>query len=278
MAGGEQTPRRSESRRRAAFKGKLIGAVIGSLGGPMGTLLGGLLGHLFDRAEEEQSTLGNLQPGDTISPDGARFLSSLIGLSVAVVEAGGRARESQVAALKAFFRDNFPYGNEDQQILERIIDASFVKRRELDVTGLCRYYRITSSPAGRILLLRLLFKVAAMDTPRPGPEQLALIRAIAGMLAVEAAVFSSLEAEFVRSAPKGETLSCEQAYSILGVPQEAADQAVRSRYRKMASQHHPDRVASLGEEFVAVAEEKFKLISEAYSVIGLERGWAAPEG
>jgi DnaJ like chaperone protein len=279
---GRQGSGRSESQqwaplRRWKFKGKLIGALIGSLAGPIGTLLGGLLGHLFDRAKEEQTTLGSLRPGDSITAAGAKFLSSLIGLSVAVTGVGAEARDAQIAALKSFFRENFPYTEEDQRTLEWIIDESFRKRSELNVSALCRYYKSTSSPSGRLLLLRLLFKIAAVDSSGPSPEQLALIRLIAAALGVGAATVSSLQAEFHSPDRNVETLSREQAYSILGIPREAADEAVRSRYRRMAAQHHPDKVAILGEEFVAVAEEKFKLINEAYSVIGRERGWSGPE-
>ncbi|MBN1836061.1 MAG: DnaJ domain-containing protein [Spirochaetales bacterium] len=271
------------------FKGKLIGAVIGSLGGPLGSLLGGLLGHLFDRADEEAKTLKELRPGDSITSAQLGFLSSLIGLSVAVTEAGGEARAAEVTALKGFFRENFPYGEEDQDTLERIIDESFRKRGELDVEGLSRSYKETSSPGGRLLLLRLMFKIMAAVPPGPRPAQLALVRAIGEQLGVEASVLQTLEAEFQlggwrsgrgpgRAPCAVEGLSGEQAYAILGIPPEAGDTAVRSRYRRMAAQHHPDRVANLGEELVAMAEEKFKLIGEAYTVIGRERGWGSAEG
>ena len=37
--------------------------------------------------------------------------------------------------------------------------------------------------------------------------------------------------------------------------------------------NHPDKVASLGPEFVKVAEERFKAIQEAYEEIRRERGF-----
>jgi DnaJ like chaperone protein len=255
------------------FKGKLVGALVGSLAGPMGTLLGGLLGHLFDRADEEQDTLGNLRPGESVTAAQADFLSSLIGLAVIVSHAGGTAEAARIGALKAFFRENFPFGAEDQRTLEWIVDSAFQKRRSLRVTALCRYYKQTSSPGGRLLLLRLLFKIAALGPEDPTRAQLLLIRAIAAHLDVEGPLVSSLEAEFRVRAAATLGLSRDQAYAVLGLPPAAADDVVRSRYRRMAAQHHPDRVAALGEEFTAVAEEKFKLISEAYGVIGRERGW-----
>jgi molecular chaperone DnaJ len=51
-------------------------------------------------------------------------------------------------------------------------------------------------------------------------------------------------------------------YEVLGVPRDADDQAIKSAYRKLALQHHPDRNPGS-----AHAEEKFKEAAEAYSVL-----------
>lgn len=50
-------------------------------------------------------------------------------------------------------------------------------------------------------------------------------------------------------------------YEILGVPRTASADEIKSAYRKLALQYHPDRNKDHG------AEEKFKEISEAYAVL-----------
>jgi molecular chaperone DnaJ len=52
-------------------------------------------------------------------------------------------------------------------------------------------------------------------------------------------------------------------YEVLGVSRSATDQELKSAYRKLALQHHPDRNPAQKEE----AEEKFKEITEAYGVL-----------
>jgi molecular chaperone DnaJ len=52
-------------------------------------------------------------------------------------------------------------------------------------------------------------------------------------------------------------------YEVLGIGRQASEQAIKSAYRKLAMQHHPDRNPDSKEE----AEEKFKEITEAYSVL-----------
>jgi molecular chaperone DnaJ len=51
-------------------------------------------------------------------------------------------------------------------------------------------------------------------------------------------------------------------YEVLGVGREAGDQEIKSAYRKLALQHHPDRNPDDPD-----AEDRFKEASEAYSVL-----------
>ncbi len=52
-------------------------------------------------------------------------------------------------------------------------------------------------------------------------------------------------------------------YEVLGVSRDASDQEVKSAYRKLALQYHPDRNPGKAEE----ATERFKEITEAYAVL-----------
>ena len=51
-------------------------------------------------------------------------------------------------------------------------------------------------------------------------------------------------------------------YEVLGVSRSSSDQEIKSAYRKLALQYHPDRNPGNKE-----AEEKFKEAAEAYSVL-----------
>ena len=51
-------------------------------------------------------------------------------------------------------------------------------------------------------------------------------------------------------------------YNILGVSRSASADEIRSAYRKLAMQYHPDRNAGDKQ-----AEEKFKEVNEAYQVL-----------
>jgi len=52
-------------------------------------------------------------------------------------------------------------------------------------------------------------------------------------------------------------------YSVLGVPRDSSDEAIKARYRQLAMDLHPDRCAAGDSSSV----ERFKAVSEAYKVL-----------
>jgi len=53
-------------------------------------------------------------------------------------------------------------------------------------------------------------------------------------------------------------------YEILGLARPARLEEIKRAYRLQASRYHPDKVSHLGEEFQALAKEKFQEIQRAY--------------
>jgi hypothetical protein len=61
-------------------------------------------------------------------------------------------------------------------------------------------------------------------------------------------------------------------YSILGINRSATLDDIKHAYRDKAGKYHPDKVTHLGEEFQALAKEKFQDIQWAYETILKEKG------
>ena len=56
-------------------------------------------------------------------------------------------------------------------------------------------------------------------------------------------------------------------HQILGVQPGATKDEIQAAYKRLAKQYHPDRVASLGEEFRHLAERRMKVINAAYQAL-----------
>ena len=61
---------------------------------------------------------------------------------------------------------------------------------------------------------------------------------------------------------------------MLGVKPSVTDDELKSHYRKLVAENHPDKLIARGvpKEFVSIATEKVAAINEAYDQIAKERG------
>ncbi|MCU0767707.1 MAG: DnaJ domain-containing protein, partial [Gammaproteobacteria bacterium] len=79
-------------------------------------------------------------------------------------------------------------------------------------------------------------------------------------------------------APPGEAaraISLEDAYAILGVRPGDPPDAIRKAYRRLLSQHHPDKLVSKGlpDEMMRLASQKTHEIRQAYERIRAAHGF-----
>ena len=63
-------------------------------------------------------------------------------------------------------------------------------------------------------------------------------------------------------------------YVILGVARDATDDDIKSAYRKLVRENHPDRLVAQGlpQEFVDLANESLATINAAYEQVRPRRG------
>ena len=68
-------------------------------------------------------------------------------------------------------------------------------------------------------------------------------------------------------------MSKRDYYEVLGVNKNASDAEIKKAYRRLISQHHPDKLVSKGlpEEMMTLAAQKTHEIKQAYERIKSER-------
>ena len=129
----------------------------------------------------------------------------------------------------------------------------------------CRQIETNISYAQRLQLLNFLVMIAQADGVIVKEENDAL-REVAVNLGISSAdIDSMLNLQYGNS-------SLDAAYKVLGVSPDATDEEIKAAYRKMALKHHPDRVATLGEDVKKAAEKKFQEINNAKELIYKARG------
>ncbi len=71
-----------------------------------------------------------------------------------------------------------------------------------------------------------------------------------------------------RPAPAG-----KDPYAVLGIERAAGAGEIKRAYRKLISQHHPDKLGDVPDELKRRAEERAREINAAYGKIQDERGF-----
>lgn len=258
--------------------GKWIGGFLGWItGGPLGALAGIAIGALFDYGmnsvnTEDNSGTFNYNGGRGERPlyEGQRnsFLFALLVLASYIIKADGRVMHSEMEIVRRFLRQNFGDGAvaQGEDILKRLFDEQ--KRQgsyafKTTVQDCCAQIRDNLDYSQRLQLLNLLVIIAQADGAVPSEEIAALENCALWMGLSRADVDSMLNL-------KGDSL--DDAYKVLGVSPSASDDEVRRAYRRLALQHHPDRVATLGEDIRKAAEKKFQEINEAKERVFKARG------
>jgi DnaJ like chaperone protein len=77
-----------------------------------------------------------------------------------------------------------------------------------------------------------------------------------------------------RGAPPRRGPTLEDAYAVLNVSADASDAEVKRAYRRLMSQHHPDKLVAKGlpEEMMKLATQKTHEIRQAYDRVKAARG------
>ncbi|MGQ9616213.1 MAG: TerB family tellurite resistance protein [Spirochaetota bacterium] len=261
------------------YKGKLWGAAIGfSFGGPLGAIIGTAVGHLIDTSDTGGSFRVDTEPA---SPRGATqeltFITSLIFLLVGTARSDGSITVREIEAIKAFFRNQLGYRKVEYFIIDRIIDATVGKY--INLSEACADITRRTSYEERLFLIRLGYQVAVSDGPLNQSEE-DFIRKAATHLGIEEYDLLLVRGSFVRNQTGGkggspsDTQEKPDPYSVLGLKPDCSVEEIQRAYRNLARKYHPDRVLHLGHEFVQLAGEKFKAISEAYELIKQQRGFS----
>ena len=271
--------------------GKWIGGIIGWMaGGPLGALAGYLIGSLF---ESGLDAVNNPDNAGTFGYESGRssgfhnyeqayrqsyqqqaqgdrnsFLFALLVLASYIIKADGRAMHSEMELVRQMLRQNFGEAavSQGNDILKKLFDEQQRQGWEnfkRTVSDCCSQINRQMEYSQRLQLLNFLVMIAKADGHVDPTEVTAL---------KQCASWMGLSASEVDSMLNLDHDDLESAYKVLGVSPDATDAEVKKAYRRLALEHHPDKVAALGEDVRRAAEKKFQEINAAKERIWKARG------
>ena len=256
--------------------GKWIAGYLGWIVfGPIGGILGFLLGSFFDSTAQGGSV--NFGSGDSFGMGEAQnqsqgdrnsFLLSMLVMAAYIIKADGKVMHSEMELVRNFLRQNFGdvAAQQGNDILLRLFEEEQKQGRAAfrnTIRKGCEDAARHMDYSGRLQLLNFLVMIAQADGHVDQTEIVAL---------KEVAQWMQLPASEVDSMLHLSGDSLEDAYKVLGVEPTATDEELKKAYRRLALEHHPDRVAKLGDDVRRAAEKKFQEINAAKERIWKARG------
>ncbi|TDJ45049.1 MAG: co-chaperone DjlA [Gammaproteobacteria bacterium] len=261
--------------------GKAVGGVLGyAAAGPfrlVGLALGIMLGHQFDKglisgyATRRRAGFGSEKIQQL-------FFEMTFTLMGHIAKADGRVSEEDIRIARRLMHS---MALSPEQVQQAILffaagkSPDFRRSESLD--------RLHERLRGRRDLIRAFMEMQMQAALAAGPvrktkrELLWLVARSLGMGRVELAQIEALirAQRFRAGGEHSKQVGLADAFRVLGLDSSASDQEVKTAYRRLMNQHHPDKLVARGlpQSMMRVAAEKTQEIRAAYERVKTHRGF-----
>jgi DnaJ like chaperone protein len=256
-----------------------FGMIIGHL---PGAITGAVVGFVFDNLRHSQRKRATPEAGGFVGP-----LFTLLG---AVAKSDGRVSEAEIAiAERMMTRMKL-----DAELRKQaVVSFNVGKQPEFDVTqtitALRNWVGMRRDHAFPVLDVVIETVLAEGN---PAPEKMSILRQVALALRIsdmELMALMAMKGYAWNAGPRGQrnyghagggngysppqrSPQGPDPYAVLGIARDADDRAIKRAYRKLISEHHPDRLGDLPEDMRKQAESRASEINAAYDRIKEARG------
>ncbi len=220
-----------------------------------GWLIGGFLGAIIAYFLVQQimkSKVKNLE-----------FEIALLRICSILIKSDGKIDDNEVKTVKNFFINT--YGINRANRIFRQVKIS--KIRHYSLNQLVDVLKNRMSPANYYSILQLLYQIASSDGNISNEED-QLIFTVGFQLNFTKDRIIAVKSQFVNvKSNSNYDQELLQNLSILGLNENASIYEVKTAYRQLVKDFHPDRLTGVNDRIKDLAKEKFLLIQKAYEYL-----------
>ncbi|MEJ2731453.1 MAG: TerB family tellurite resistance protein [Deltaproteobacteria bacterium] len=250
--------------------GKLAFGSLGMLlGGPLGAIAGAALGHAL---VDKKTNLAR-QPGGAIPEpqfgyaENARaaFFISLFSILGKLSKIDGVVTKDEIGVVQDFI-SGLPIDETQKQFARQIFNEAKNSPYLIDDFASQLYRMVKNQPALLVSYFDLLFRIVAADGTFHPAEEAALKR-VKEIFHISDNQFEDIKAVYFDDIAKD--------YKMLNSTPESTNEEIKSNYKKLVKDFHPDVIISKGlpEEFIEFASDRFREIQTSYEKVRKERNF-----
>lgn len=253
--------------------GKGIGGLIGALvAGPFGSVVGALLGHQWDeKAAGLRGARGSVRAISQL------FFEVTFEVMGQIAKIDGRVSEGEVRVARRIMDGMQLTPDQVRNAIELFTRGKSADYPLADrIAALARQIGDRGGVARAFVQIQLQAVVGAGTVPA---EKRQLLWRVANALGVSRAELAQIEALVRGFAQHGSQAvavpSIEDDYRVLGVTAQSTNDEIKTAYRRLMNQHHPDKLVARGlpESMIGVAEQKTHEVRAAYERVKAKRGF-----
>ncbi len=252
-----------------AWWGKLIGGTLGFLaGGPIGALLGASFGHSFDDSTPKSDSWRAL-PGNQERVQAA-FFTATFSVMGYVAKADGKVTQDEINLANALMGE-MQLSSEQRELARSLFNQG--KEPGFEFDAIIEQFRVECHRRTNLLRMFLEIQVqAALADSRLDPKENEILQYLADHLGFSHEILQQIIQMVQGSSHHHEQpgkFGIDESYDILGVKPDTPMAEVKRAYRRLMSQHHPDKLVSKGlpEEMIQLANDKTHQIQTAWKTI-----------
>ncbi|MCY4051810.1 MAG: co-chaperone DjlA [Gammaproteobacteria bacterium] len=256
--------------------GKVVGGTIGlMLGGPLGALIGTAFGHSFDK----KKTRGAGQiPGDQERVQAA-FFAATFSIMGYVSKADGKVTPEEIDLARTVMTE-MSLDASQRELAKLLFQQG--KEPSFDADAILQQFRYECHRRTTLiqLFLEIQIESALADGQLHNKEESVLLD-IASKLGITDREYrgifdrvSGMQSGYSRVRSNSSKEHESDPYMVLGVTRDTPLHEIKKAYRRLMSQHHPDKLVSKGlpEEMVRIANQKTHEIRTAWKTIQAQHG------
>jgi len=189
---------------------------------------------------------------------------ALLKISSLLIKADGSVDSNEIQLVQSYFRNTLGLSKSNKLFRE-------LKTRTVipsDVNSLTQIIKKRINPAKYYAIIQFLYGLSAVDGVISKSEE-EFIFNVGFVFGFTTERLDSIKNQFIKTKSRSKKYDQKtmQYLGVLGLKGGASMQEIKSAYRTLAKEYHPDKLAGMSDGIKNLAKEKFQLIQESYEYL-----------